>query len=189
MSNSRTLTGCSHLHGMAVEKPRKNRKKKHLDRLTRDAIAAQEAGMSYGKYKALHPHTPEEDDEETETEDGARKKRSPLPFVFDTDENIRTCAQCGQSFAVDPRRPAKKYCSQKCCAKHSNDARAERRRRNNPGITVACRICGKDFVTAAHNRIYCSTECYAESMRRRNRERWEQEKERLKKGGQRNGSN
>ena len=30
---------------------------KELDQLTMDSIAAQKAGMSYGKWKALHPHT------------------------------------------------------------------------------------------------------------------------------------
>lgn len=33
--------------------------KKPFDRLTADAIAAEKAGMSYGKWKALYPHTPE----------------------------------------------------------------------------------------------------------------------------------
>ena len=28
-----------------------------MDRLTQDSIAAQRAGMTYGKWKALHPHT------------------------------------------------------------------------------------------------------------------------------------
>lgn len=40
------------------------RRKKPMDNLTRDAIAAQKAGMSYGKYKALHPNTRDDDEKE-----------------------------------------------------------------------------------------------------------------------------
>ena len=35
-----------------------------MDRLTMDSIAAEKAGMSYGKWKALHPHTEVEIPEE-----------------------------------------------------------------------------------------------------------------------------
>lgn len=33
--------------------------RKPFDRLAADAIAAEKAGMSYGKWKVLHPHTPD----------------------------------------------------------------------------------------------------------------------------------
>jgi endogenous inhibitor of DNA gyrase (YacG/DUF329 family) len=169
MSKPHPLTGCSHLHGMAVEKPKKNRKKKHLDRLTRDAIAAQEAGMSYGQYKALHPHTPEEDDEEEIT--------GPLPVAACPGKRVVICKQCGKPFAVGAQQSNKLYCSDECRIKHSKAA-APRKKRNEPGKTVACAVCGAEFKTTAHNRIYCSTECYAEGQRRRNMERY---RERQKK--------
>ena len=35
--------------------------KKKMDRLSRDATEALKVGMSYGKWKALHPHTAEEE--------------------------------------------------------------------------------------------------------------------------------
>lgn len=59
----------------------KRKKGKKLDRLTRDAIAAQEAGMSYGQYKALHPHTPDEDEEPTPEED-ADEIIKPAPIAL-----------------------------------------------------------------------------------------------------------
>ena len=168
MSKPHPLTGCSHLHGMAVEKPKKTRKKKHLDRLTRDAIAAQKAGMTYGKYKALHPHTPEEDDEDETT--------APLPVSACPEKSVVTCKQCGRSFTVGPKQTNKLYCSDECREKHSKSRNNARRRRPQPGKTVTCRICGADFVTTAHNRAYCSTECYAESQRRRNAERYREQR-------------
>jgi hypothetical protein len=177
MSKPNPLTGCSHLHGMAVEKPQQNRKKKHLDHLTRDAIAAQKAGMSYGKYKALHPHTPDEDDEEEQE-----------PAVGENCE-VATCEHCGKRFVKFKYQTKKRFCCTSCQSSHNMAKRRAEMKRNKPGKTVACRICGADFVTEAHNRIYCSTECYTEGQRRRTRARWEHHKEMLKKETEKNGSN
>lgn len=178
MSKPHPLTGCSHLHGVAVEKPRR-KKKKHLDRLTRDAIAAQEAGMSYGQYKALHPHTPDEDEEE-----------ETAPLTVDPGKRVVTCKHCGQIFPVRPRQTNKLYCSDECRTKHSKSQNNARRKRPKLGKTVSCRICGADFVAGAHNRIYCSMECYAEGQRRRNRERYHEHQEKVKetKEAKKNGS-
>ena len=33
--------------------------RKPFDRLAADAVSAEKAGMSYGRWKVLHPHTPE----------------------------------------------------------------------------------------------------------------------------------
>lgn len=76
--------------------------KKHLDRLTRDVLAAQAAGMSYGKYKAAHPHTPEDDEE-------------PEPAKPQTDPGIyeRTCTVCGKVFYVRSRAQ-RNYCGDWC---------------------------------------------------------------------------
>lgn len=150
------------------------KKRKKLDRLTRDAIAAQEAGMSYGQWKALHPHTPEEDDEQEE-----EPAPAPAPIKLGPNQRLGTCAHCGKPFALGFKQQNKLYCSTDCRIKHGNDARNDRRKRNKPGRHAVCPICGADFVAGVHNRIYCSTECYAEGQRRKNRARYDQYKERL----------
>ena len=67
---------------VGIEKTKKPGKK--LDRLTRDAIAAQQAGMSYGQWKAMHPHTPDEDDE------GG--------VAIEPDSVVAICEFCGDRF-------------------------------------------------------------------------------------------
>ncbi len=62
---------------------------KKMDRLTMDSIAAMKAGMSYGKWKALHPHT-------------------DVPMV---DEGLPRCKICGK---VIIKRFGKLYCSDIC---------------------------------------------------------------------------
>lgn len=86
---------------LGVERNRK--RKKPLDRLTRDAIAAEQAGMSYGKYKALHPHTPDEGEEDQEP---------PRPKV-DPDKYERVCETCGKTFYLTTK-VRQKYCSDYC---------------------------------------------------------------------------
>lgn len=83
---------------VGVERTRK--RKTPLDRLTRDAIAAEQAGMSYGNYKAKHPHTPDEDEE------------PPRPKV-DPGRYELTCATCGKVF-YRTDKTHQKYCSYDC---------------------------------------------------------------------------
>lgn len=166
--------------------PKKKRKK--LDRLTRDAIAAQEAGMSYGKWKTQHPHTPDEDEEPTPEED-ADEIIKPAPIALRPGQRLGTCAQCGQPFACSARQTNKLYCSVECRIKKNNDAKNARRKRNKPGKPAVCPVCGADFIADYHSRIYCSTECYTESQRKRNRERWKQHRKDVKKEAAENGSN
>lgn len=67
-----------------------------MDRLSRDSCAALAAGMSYGKYKALHPHT--------EGPDGI--ENIPRARV-----EIK-CAWCGAIVMTKDKR--RKYCSVSC---------------------------------------------------------------------------
>ena len=68
-----------------------------MDRLTMDSIAAQKAGMSYGKWKALHPHAEEKIE------------------VLDAD--VKLCKICGKVIpkrASTSGRPRTLYCSSEC---------------------------------------------------------------------------
>lgn len=154
------------------------KKRKHLDRLTRDAIAAQEAVMSYGQWKALHPHTPDED-EEPETDEDAGKIKKPAPIVLRPGQRLGTCAHCGQPFAMRAQQTNKRYCSDDCRIKHGTDLKSARRKENRYARPAVCPICGADFVADCHGRVYCSAECYKEGQRRKNRERYDQYKERM----------
>lgn len=90
-------------------------KKKEMDQLTKDSIAAQKAGMSYGQWKALHPNTGE----------------APKPVEVDI-ERIRTCVICGKQFVVGVGK-SKKYCGVECSyeAKRIRCRDAYRRRKEN----------------------------------------------------------
>ena len=85
---------------LASERTRE--RKEPLDRLTRDVLAAEAAGMSYGQYKALHPHTPDEDE----------IKEPPKPKA-DPDKYERVCATCGKVFYLRTKVHMK-YCGDYC---------------------------------------------------------------------------
>ena len=139
---------------VGVERTRRKKRKK-LDRLTRDAIAAQEAGMSYGQYKALHPHTPDEDDEEERE--------------IDPDSVVAVCEQCGKPFVKSKWQKTKRFCDAVCQNRHNHEKRQQEKKRTKPGKPAVCPICGADFVADYQHRIYCSSECFAESQRQKNK--------------------
>lgn len=101
---------------------RTRRRKKPLDRLTRDAIAAEQAGMSYGQYKAQHPHTPDDGDE----------IEAPEPEPLPTDPGIyeRTCVVCKKVFYVRTRA-RRNYCGDYCerWARAQREAAARQRKK------------------------------------------------------------
>lgn len=140
-----------------------SKRKKPLDRLTRDVLAAEAAGMSYGKYKATHPYTPEEDDEEEEE-------------VPNPDEVLCTCVNCGQPFVKLKSRTNKLFCSTPCQLQYNNKKRYDAMKSARPEKPTACRVCGKIFLADYQHRIYCSTECYRKGQTAR-----EAERRRLKK--------
>ena len=73
-----------------------------MDRLTLDCIASRKAGMTYGKWKAIHPHTEVEEPEAPKT--GPRK----------------LCGICGQE--IPSSYKGKLYCGV-ICAAEANRAR------------------------------------------------------------------
>ena len=73
---------------------------KEMDQLTKDSISAEKAGMSYGKWKALHPHTPQVEE---------------VPEVQPTGEGYKACMICGKMFStVGVGKATNRYCSQDC---------------------------------------------------------------------------
>ena len=66
-----------------------------MDNLARNAMLARQAGMSYGKWKALQPRV------------------EPQKPKSKGSEYERVCVYCGKDFIVKTRRE-QKYCSQYC---------------------------------------------------------------------------
>ena len=64
-----------------------------MDNLARDCAKALKAGMSYGQWKALHPHTKREAEQ-------AQEKTKP-------------CHWCGNPLP-ESSQPSRKYCCEKC---------------------------------------------------------------------------
>jgi hypothetical protein len=62
-----------------------------MDRLARNAMLAKQAGMSYGKWKAMQPIV--------------EVKEKPMP------EGYRKCEYCGEPF---PKKQGKRFCHDEC---------------------------------------------------------------------------
>lgn len=71
-----------------------------MDNLSATALAARRAGMSYGKYVALH---------------GVRKISEPIVV----DEPTKVCNGCGKEFLANSRGRLARYCSEKCQYQHN----------------------------------------------------------------------
>ena len=78
-----------------------------MDTLSRDACAALEAGMSYGKWKAMHGYRPpiQADTKAVDAPQGISK----------------ICPQCGKTF-TQGKIKQKIYCSFECQKAHANSA-------------------------------------------------------------------
>lgn len=134
------------------------KKRKPLDRLTRDCLAAEEAGMSYGQYKALHPHTGEDD----------------RTAIYNHGKKQSTCAYCGGTFYKDAGN-ARKYCCDECRYK-AEQARAAKRKKDPIITEKTCPICGQVFKTQRREK-YCGPACYAAGQRENVRKRKEKIRE------------
>ena len=72
-----------------------------MDNLARNAMLAKQAGMSYGKWKAMQQQVVVE-------------KKMPDGFVV--------CAYCGEQFKPKTKRK-QKYCGAECCNRASHEKR------------------------------------------------------------------
>jgi len=102
-------------------KERRPRRPQNLDNLTMDAMAAQAAGTSYGKYKAMHPETREENDAIRAAWVAEDKKRRAEKRAQATESKAgkparpvyrKTCPVCGTVF--ETTRTARKFCGDTC---------------------------------------------------------------------------
>lgn len=87
-------------------------KKKEMDQLTRDSIAAYEAGMSYGQWMTLRGAPAIKPRVETTEDDGYRK-----------------CAMCDNRFSTEGHASKKRYCSPECYKEAMKERARERNRK------------------------------------------------------------
>lgn len=118
-----------------------------MDRLTKDSKAASDSGMSYGKWKASHPHTEHEGQ---------------------NDETGRRCIVCGKKLHGHQMR----FCGPVC--RYNNSYEKEKVKRAEAKavreiVLKRCRICGAEFEYPAR-RKYCSEKCAGEAILNRARE-------------------
>lgn len=81
-----------------------------MDQLSKDSVAAQKAGMSYGKYMAMKERLAPK----------TEAKAKPVPML---PEKWQTCPWCGKAFKKRSRS-AQKYCEPYC----QQEAQKERQR-------------------------------------------------------------
>lgn len=122
--------------------------------LERDIAAAATAGMSYGKYKALHPNTAPPKKEERPVpapSDPITKPRAEPRETYTT-----TCAACGQTFETNNKR--RKYCGPEC--KHKAELEAHRARKQpRAPVRKVCPVCGEEFLADHNQQVYCGIRC------------------------------
>ena len=80
-----------------------------MDRLSRNALRAREAGMTYGKWKALQP---------------VEQKQEVV------EEDLPLCEWCGTPFKPTSKRP-QKYCNYVCCSQANAQRVKERKAAGN----------------------------------------------------------
>lgn len=124
--------------------------RKPFDRLAADAIAAEKAGMSYGKWKTLHPHTPDPAPEKT------------VPVHIKGQAVTKKCLSCGSEFVVPAHNAGRKYCGDTC-----RDREAKRRYRATHPLQVRkCLFCGKE-IDAKGGKQFCDARCKMSAYRLR----------------------
>lgn len=121
-----------------------------MDHLTRDALAASAAGMSYGKWKMLHPHTEYPDPPKNHTQQQVAASREV------------TCAWCGKKFYT-VGRSSRKYCDDACKKK----ADEKRYLELHPPKYKVCVVCGKEIPLLRAGARYCGNTCKVTAYRRR----------------------
>lgn len=137
-----------------------------MDRLTRDCIAAQKAGMSYGNYMAS-------------------QYRAPVIEVdVEPEKTKRVCPVCGKEIPKQ-EHGSRRYCDERCRYEGGKELTLARyhakKAKNNPNHERpqrVCCVCGKDIPEYMHggNR-YCSQECRHERDKERHRVEWQKKKD------------
>ena len=125
-----------------------------MDHLTRDALAAAADGMTYGKWKALHPHTEYPDPPQ-------QKNHTHKQQQVATSREV-ACAWCGKKFYT-VGRSSREYCDDVCKKK----AAEKRYLELHPPKYKVCVVCGKEISLSRAGSRYCGNDCKVTAYRRR----------------------
>lgn len=141
-------------------------KKKELDNLATNVLAAEKAGLSYGKYMAL----------KHEKEQPPKMAESPSPPGW------KVCPQCGKKFYAEHGK--RRYCSEFCHQQANYKAHRDRIvNSREPILPKICAVCGKEFMPFRNDKRikYCNELCkmYAQNERSKEAHR---ERQALKRG-------
>lgn len=123
--------------------------RKPFDRLAADAVSAEKAGMSYGRWKVLHPHTPE-------------PEYTKAPAQYAKKMLAKQCVSCGCEFFTSARRASSKYCSVECAQREAYRRYAQK----HPRKWTKCLYCGKE-IYSERGRQFCGPACKEAAYRRR----------------------
>ena len=152
-----------------------------MDQLTRDCIAAQKAGMSYGRWKALHYVPPVEVEmpkQEVEPEvkpEPEVKKEAPK----------RVCIRCGKEFigGHGNRKYCGSVCKQEADMVRQNEWQKAKYWRKRGTPKRVCKHCGKEFTEGNYNTLYCGRACRYEAEKARAKAKYHRNKERMMADG------
>ena len=144
---------------------------KPMDQLTRDAIAADAAGISYGKYMALHRQV-----KPVAVRFPKRAKEQAKAQQQDTDQPPRPlCRCCGNPIPETVKSHT--YCSAVCAdeARRQQKLAAYQRIREQEVVVeekpkLLCIRCGKEIPQYATRRKYCSAACADEAIEEQRRQ-------------------
>lgn len=134
-----------------------------MDALSRTALLARKAGMSYGQYVGLRFE-----------KNGYKPMPRPEPVLEagEVDTGYAACEQCGKLFRRADRKNAK-TCSEKCSAERSKRLAREKYQKK-PVKTGNCVVCGREFVKRHKRHVTCSGECNLERKKRLTKQ-WREE--------------
>lgn len=131
------------------------RKVQELDDLTKDVLAAEAAGMSYGKWKALHPRTHAVAEEAPVKP--VKKERKP------PEGSWHECISCGTRYWAN--LPGQRYCSERCRDREAKRRYMEKKRED--AENRKCQFCGNPL--SGKMRKFCSHFCCDQAYRMRKR--------------------
>ena len=120
-----------------------------MSNLDRDLAEMRRLGYtSYGKYKLDHPTTKPEASKPA----GRKPRQCAPPKIYQL-----TCDLCGKAFTA--KLSYKKYCSDSCYKKASQQHYRERKAGTRVKPVGTCVICGTTFTQLRSTQKYCSEEC------------------------------
>lgn len=78
----------------------------------------------------------------------------------DDNPSCSFCAECGKELTQSSTGRTRRFCSEKCRRSWWKHNRSKERRSENATRRTVCQNCGKEFISYADGRKFCSHRCY-----------------------------